>query len=157
MLKKRNSKFIWCALYNVLLWFFSGLVWLFPLNDWNSITDWTCEHSSCKIYYILCMKFVEKDYLVHLTHYFFVPWLTMITICLFRIMLWWSYLWIDFYLQEDSREYKSSLITCPVQFNLSILSWTDSALYFPCTLTSVLVVGNTGKLLCHFSNRRVKV
>lgn len=54
------------------------------------------------------------------------------------------------YLHEDSRDYKSSLIICPIQFNLSLLSWAPSAFYFPWILASVLIFLNAARLLCHF-------
>lgn len=54
------------------------------------------------------------------------------------------------YLHQDSRDQKSSLIICPAQFNLSLLSWVPSAFYFPYILASVLIFLNAARLLCHF-------
>lgn len=62
-----------------------------------------------------------------------------------------------FYLHQDSRDYKSSLIICPVQFNLSLLSSASSAFYFPWILTSVLIFLKCCKAAVSFSTRRLKV
>lgn len=137
--------------------FFYVLKWAFLWNNWNSILDWICEHSTCKIYYILCIKYVEKRLLcspylwfVHLICYFVhlifdfdhhrsLQNHTLIVLFMDRINL-----------HGDGREHKSSLIICPVQFNLSLLSWPPSAFYFPWTLNSILIVWNAISLLCHF-------
>lgn len=81
-------------------------------------------------------------------------------VCLtFDLWPWSSYVFTELhsdslmdrlYLHEDSRDYKSSLIICPVQFNLSLLSWAPSAFYFPWILASVLIFLNAARLLCHF-------